>query len=118
MSELLTSLIQDFRLFLLVGTAILMSCFIVLATQWNSYNLFTKMYQYIPCNVMVTTQILQPVLINVSSDIVTTTCFHTINHINELQIGAPPEINNLLWIGICIGLAMLFLAWYIHRNDN
>ncbi len=118
MSELIGHMIQDARTYFFIGTAVLLSCFIVLANQWNSYNLFTKMYQYVPCNVMITTQILQPVLINVSSDILTTTCFHTPNHITELQIGAPPEVNSLLWIGIVFGFVFLAAGVYIHRQDS
>jgi hypothetical protein len=118
MSECISGLLQDYRVFFISGFSILFGCFIGLIIEWNAYSLFTGMYQYIPCNIVINTQIIQPILINVSEQVLTTTCFHTPNHINELQIGAPPTVNNLLWIGVVIGLFLLGIAFYIHRHDT
>lgn len=97
---------------------VFISCAGVLISEQQNYNLFTSMYHYVPCNVQVTTQIMQPVQINVSQDLIPATCFHTPAHPQELQIGAPPPVNSALWAGICLGLFGCLVSGYIYKNKH
>lgn len=97
---------------------VFVSCAGVLINEQSNYNLFTSLYNYVPCNVLVTKQIIQPLLINISADLVPTTCFHTHNHPTELQIGSPPPVNALLWIGICLGLAGGAVMGYLIKTGS
>ena len=114
----LREVIHDNRIILtIVSGVVLISCMAVLATEWNEYNLFMHMYQYIPCPILITTVILEPVRTNVSADIIIGSCYYTRNHPNELQIGDAPKVNTLLWIGIVVGLVGVLWGGWSLRQD-
>lgn len=104
-------------IFTFVFMAIAIICSVEYTNQVESFNVINRLYKYIPCDVRIVQTIISPIEKNVSSQILTMQCFHTYNHANELEIGNPPTVNNLLWIGIIFGFLGFLLGMYINKSN-